>query len=146
MRFATICSIALALPLLALPQQSTDTQSRTLKVHLNYTGSSKVDENHKVYLALWDSPDFMQGASSAPIAVLSATTKDATLTFSNLDKSPVYVNAAFDPTGRWAADSAPPSGTIIGLYGDGGTPKPINISPGKTETVTLTFDDSQKVP
>lgn len=35
----------------------------TLQVHLNYSGTGTVDEQHKIYVALWDSPDERYGAA-----------------------------------------------------------------------------------
>src|SRR5581483_518178 len=59
------------------------TTGGTLHVKLQYTGSGTVDEKHKIFVVLFDSPDFQQGGAM-PISVQSATAKDATVTFSDL--------------------------------------------------------------
>ena len=121
--------------------------TRTLKVKVHYTGSGTVDDQHKIYLALWDSPDFATSRSAIPIAVQAASSKDQTVTFDAVSASPVYVSAAFDPSGQWNAQSAPPSGSSLAMYSKA-PPKPgaIEIRPGDTATVDLSFDDRVKVP
>jgi hypothetical protein len=119
---------------------------RTLEVKLNYTGAGKVDQNHKIFVFLFDSPDFMQG-NGMPIGSQSATAKDQTVTFSNLSAATVYVAAAFDPKGEYDGMSGPPpAGSSMGLYfKDPGTPAPVNLEAGKTAHIDLAFDDSIKM-
>src|ERR1700729_2023499 len=81
--------------------------SRTLKVKLHYTGSGTIDEKHKILLFLFDSPAFMQG-EAMPFAMKSATSKNETVTFSDVVKSPVYVTAVYDPAGSYDGQSGPP--------------------------------------
>ena len=117
---------------------------RTIQVDIAYTGSGTVDAGHKVYVALWDSANFDSGP---PADVQSLDSKTGTVTFKNVQKSPAYVSAAYDPTGKWDAQSPPPSGSSVGMYGSKPpTPDPINVEPGKTAKVKLKFDDSSKVP
>ena len=119
---------------------------RTLKVKLNYTGTGKVDEKHKIFLFLFDTPDFRE-RGDMPVAVGTAAAKDATASFSNVAKSPVYLIAVYDPSGEYAGMSVPPSGSSLALYGDGtGKMAPIAIEEGKTAQVDLPFDDSIKMP
>lgn len=150
MRILILSFLAMSVSLLAFAQQpssgtSGGTSARTVKVQVNYTGSGTVDEAHKIYVVLWDSPDFTTQESAMPTAVKAATSKDATVTFSQVEKSPVYASAAYDPTGHWQGDSKPPAGTVLALYGEGGTPTPINVAPGKTESIKISFDDSHKM-
>ena len=122
------------------------TERSKLVVQVSYTGSGKVDEAHKVYVVLWDSPDFMSGASEAPIGIQSVTSKSGKAEFDDLQKSPVYVSMVYDPTGKWDAMSPPPSGSSLGLYAKTpGTPEPVKLQPGKPATVNATFDDSSKM-
>jgi hypothetical protein len=122
----------------------TSANKRTILVDINYTGSGTVDANHKVYVALWDSSDMSGGP---PVAVLSVNSKKGAVTFSDVQRVPAYVSAAFDPTGAWDAQSPPPSGTSLGMYSKNPpNPEPIDVAPGKTVTVAITFDDSAKVP
>ena len=120
----------------------------TLQVEVTYTGSGTIDEKHKLYVALWDTPDFVKGGSALmPIAMKSITSKSAVAEFNDLDKSPVYVSMVFDPTGNWDAQSDPPSGTSLGLYStEPGVPAPVQLEPGKTIKISATLDDSYKKP
>lgn len=120
---------------------------RTLKVKLSYTGSGKVDSQHRIMLFVFDSPDFAQG-SVMPIASMSASAKDETVVFPELAQSPLYVVTAFDPTGNYDGQSGPPpTGSSMGIYSKTpGTPEPVNIEPGETVQIELTFDDSVKMP
>ena len=141
--------LALTLAAPAAPQEKPaekKAESRVLKVKLNYTGSSAVDAKHPIYVFLFDSPDFMQG-NGMPIAAASATAKDETVTFDDLQTSPVYVVAAFDPEGKYDGQSGPPpAGSSMGMYfKEPGKPEPVKIDPGQTVQIDLPFDDSFKM-
>ena len=117
---------------------------RSIQVEIAYTGSGAVDASHKIYVALWDSPNFEGGP---PAEVQSLSSKTGTVTFKNVLTTPAYVSTAYEPTGRWDAQSPPPSGSSQGVYGTKPMkPDPINVEPGKTAKVKVTFDDSNKVP
>jgi hypothetical protein len=116
---------------------------RTIQVDITYAGSGTVDATHKIYVALWDSANF----DGPPADIQSLDSKTGTVTFKNVQAAPAYVSTAYDPTGKWDAQSSPPSGSSLGMYGSKPpTPEPINVEPGKTAKVKLTFDDSNKVP
>jgi hypothetical protein len=127
-----------------LPQSATAPSK--LSVHIHYSGAGTVDQKHKIYVAVWDSPDFVKTSDVVPIASLAASSKDGVVTFQDVKKTPVYVSAAYDPNGQWDAQSPPPEGSPLGLYSKTpGTPEPINLSPGKTISIELPFDDSVKM-
>src|SRR5260370_32781526 len=139
-RIFAMCGAFLLGALMASAQQGL-----TLQVQLHYTGTGTVDETHKIFVALWDSSSFADGAA-IPVAVQSATSKNGTVTFSDVQKVPAYVSAAYDPTGNWDAQSPPPSGSSLGMYTKTPPkPEPINIEPGNIAKVTISFDDSHKV-
>ncbi len=120
-----------------------------LHAHVTYTGSGTVDDAHKLYVAVWDTPDFVKEGSNGttPIALKFVTAKSAVAEFTDLDKSPVYVSMAFDPTGKWDAQSDPPSGTSLGLFStEPGVPAPVQLDPGKITKIDATLDDSYKKP
>jgi hypothetical protein len=131
--------------MLAASAQSTGSK---LEVSVAYTGTGTVDEAHKVYVVLWDSPDFMKGDTGGPpIGVQGVASKSDVAHFDGLDKSTVYVSMVYDPSGKWDAASPPPSGSSVGLYStEPGTPAPVKLDSGKTTKVSTSFDDSQKVP
>jgi hypothetical protein len=137
----------LVLALAALPQQAQE-KSGTVRVQINYTGTGTVDEGHKIFVALWDSPDFAQpNGNVRPVAVKYVTSKNGIVSFSDVQKTPAYVSAAYDPTGNWDGQSGPPpTGTSVGMYSNA-PPKPeaIDVGPGKSPKVTITFDDTHKI-
>lgn len=146
-RISIISAVAAAGLLVAFAPHlhSQSASGATIRVALDYTGSGAVDENHKIYVALWDSPNFTQGGVT-PIAVQSATSKTGNVTFSNVKTNPAYVSCAFDPTGKWDAQSGPPAGSSLGMYSKTpGKPEPIDTSGGKTSSASISFDDSIKV-
>ena len=118
--------------------------SRTIQVDVIYSGSGTVDASHKIYVALWPSTDFDSGP---PAEVKSIESKKGTVTFTDVQTVPAYVSVAYDPTGNWQAQSGPPSGSSLGMYSDHPpTPTPINVAPGKTVRIRITFDDKIRVP
>jgi hypothetical protein len=141
-RLWTTAGLFVLCAICALAQASAD--KRTIQVDIDYTGSGTVNASHKVYVALWDSSDMSGGP---PVAVLSLNSKKGTVTFSDVQRVPAFVSAAYDPTGNWDAQSPPPSGTSLGMYSrNPPNPQPIDVAPGKSVKVTITFDDAVKVP
>ncbi len=142
----TFCAAVLLALTAALPQEAQD-QGGSIRVQVHYTGKGTVNQSHKIYIALWDSPDFAQpNANTMPVAVKSVASKNGIVTFSDVKKVPAYVSSAYDPSGKWEGNSAPPADTSVGMYANGAMqPSPINVAAGKTEKVEITFDDSVKV-
>lgn len=128
----------------SFPQAAT--MPSRIEVRIHYSGSGTVDEKHKIYVVVWDSPDFVKSGDVMPAAIQSTSSKDGVVTFSDVKKTPAYVSAAYDPSGQWDAQSGPPEGSSLGLYSKTpGTPEPIDVKPGKTVAVQLTFDDSVRM-
>ncbi len=141
---AGVLGLLLTSPRTAISQGASE--GSTLKVRVNYSGAGTVDEKHKIYVVLWDSPDFVNGETTAPFAMQAASSKDGVVTFDDVKKTPVYVSAAYDPSGQWDAQSAPPEGSSLGVYSKTpGKPEPIDLKPGKATTIDLAFDDSVKM-
>lgn len=145
--FLTSCALTIGL-LIAWPSgafaQASDAPS-SLKVRANYSGAGTVDATHKVWVVLWDTPDFIKG-SAMPVATQSSSSKNAVVTFADVKKTPAYISTVYDSSGQWEAQSAPPEGSSLGIYSkDPGTPEPINLEPGKTTKIEFTFDDTVKM-
>jgi hypothetical protein len=121
--------------------------TRTLKVKLHYTGAGRVDDQHKIFVVLFDSPEFTKGEGAPPFAMKSATAKDKTVTFSDFTISPVYAAASYDPTGHYDGRSGPPpSGSSLGMYSKTpGIPEPINVKAGTPVQIEIALDDSVKM-
>ena len=118
-----------------------------LDVQTKYTGSGTVDESHKVYVALWDTPDFMKGDSgSMPLSIKGVTSKSDVAQFSDISKSPVYISLMYDSSGKWDAASPPPAGASLGIYAkEPGTPARIDLESGKTTKISAELNDSFKM-
>ena len=114
----------------------------TVKVTVNYKGSGVVDDGHRVWVWLFDSPDI--GSGSMPLAELSVAKNGETATF-EVGNERVWIAVAYDEKGVMAGSAPPPSGTPIGIYASS-TGAPEAVVPGAKGAVTLTFDDSQRMP
>jgi hypothetical protein len=155
--FVVVCVLTLA------PANSkAASEQRTLKVKLNYTGTERVDQRHKIYVLVFDANPFTSkslidvtgvAAPPAPEAGVchilrreTASGKNQTLTFKGLGPS-VYAMAFLDKTGAYDPHEDPPSGSPMGIYGKAaGNADPIALKEGKAVGITLTFDDSHKTP
>lgn len=128
-------------------QQQSAPAGRTLKMKMNYTGAGTVDDTHKIYLFVFDTPDFMSG-TVMPVAFANTPSKNGVVEVSELNSSPVYIVAAYDSTGGYDGVSGPPpSGSSITFYSKSpGAPEPVKIEPGQTTEVEVAFDDSMKMP
>ena len=119
---------------------------RGLRVKVHYRGSGTVDDKHKIVVFLFDSPDFGHKEVMA-FAVMSTASKDGTVTFHDVAKSPAYVGTVYEPSGSYAErQGPPPPGSSLGMYSKTpGQPAPVKVEAGKTVDVELTFDDSVKM-
>lgn len=142
----TLCAAALFALVMPLPQEAQE-QGGSIRVQVHYTGKGKVDQSHKIYVALWDSTAFAdRNANVIPVASKWVASKNGIVTFSDVKKIPAYVSCAYDPSGNWDGRSAPPDDASVGMYANAAMqPSPINAAPGKTETAEITFDDSIKM-
>ena len=142
---ACLLSLLFACPSRAVAQGTA--AGSKLQVSVNYTGAGTVDDKHKIYVVLWDSPDFIHGGAM-PVDIVPTSSKKGTVTFPDVKKSPAYVSTVFDPKGEWDGQSGPPpEGSSLGLYTkNGGEPEPIAVKAGETAKAEVTFDDSIKMP
>ena len=115
----------------------------TVKVTVNYKGKGTIDKSHLVWVWLFSSPEI--GPGSMPIAQLTVDANGGVATFHGVGSEQVWVAAAFDQQGAMTGDGPPPSGTPVGIFaGPDGMPRP--VVPGDKGAITLTFDDSFRMP
>ncbi len=115
----------------------------TVKVKVTYKGKGTVDASHKLWVWLFDTPNI--GAGSMPVAQLALDTNGADAVFDGVAGDKVYIAVAFDEQGAMMGDGPPPTGSPIGVLADAqGTPS--SVTPGDKAAVTLTFDDSSRMP
>jgi len=139
------------------------TTHSTLKVKLNYTGAGVVDENHRIYVLLFDANPFAASSlvdstsETAPptttagvshiLRRFSASRRDRIITFDYLRSPAVYVAAFVDRNGSYDGHSDPASGAPMGMYRKAPDKiEPIRLRNGKSVKVVLAFDDSTKTP
>ena len=113
-----------------------------VKVTVNYKGSGKVDNSHRVWVWLFDTPNI--GPGSLPFAELSVE-KNGDVAIFEADGNQVWIAVAYDVNGVMTGNAPPASGSPIGIYSSS-TGAPEGVSPGAKGAVTLTFDDSQRMP
>ncbi len=114
-----------------------------VKVTVKYTGKGEVDASHRLWIWLFDTPDIGPGA--IPVAELSLDKNGETAAFADVAAQKVWIAIAYDEKGGFTGSAPPPSGSPVTLYGiDTGAPAP--VTPGAEAVVTVTFDDSQRMP
>jgi hypothetical protein len=112
----------------------------TLEVTVRYTGAGQIDDNHKLWIWLFDQPDFMNGM---PIAVQSVARSGGEANFTGIPSAQVYVAANYDVNGGYQG-GPPPSGSPAGAHQLNGQPVP--VPPGPAAAIELRFDDSFRIP
>ena len=118
-------------------------QTGKLQVTVDYKGAGTVDKTHQIFVWVFDTPDINE--NSVPIATDQATSNGATLSFSGLPKT-VYLAAAYNEKGTFdGTQGPPPSGTPVTIYGGMGTATGVPTG-GDEAKVTVTFDDSVRMP
>ena len=146
---ATVTVVLLLCAVFSLEYASAQEGSplRGLRVKVHYKGSGTVDDKHKILVFLFDSPEFGHSNVMA-FAVMSTNSKDGTVTFNHVAKSPAYVGTVYEPSGSYAErQGPPPPGSSLGMYSKTpGQPAPVKVEAGKTIDIELTFDDTVKMP
>jgi hypothetical protein len=129
---------------LAQSQPPIPAPDSTLEVRVSYADAGVVDPANKLYVMLWDTPDFAKDDSKLkPLDSRAITGKSAPVQFTKIKKNPVYISIVSDPRGGYAGKVPVPAGAAIFLYSsEQGIPAPISLKPGQTATVTASLDDS----
>src|SRR6478735_5858470 len=114
-----------------------------VKVTVQYKGKGTVDSSHKIWVWLFDTPNI--SAQSQPIDQVALDKNGAEAVFQNVVPGQVWLAAAFDEQGAMTGNEPPPSGTPITVW-TGKEGAPSAITPGDKAILTLTFDDSMRMP
>jgi uncharacterized protein (DUF2141 family) len=137
--------LALSASLRARQDQAAD--SGKLAVSIEYTAKGTVDQDHKIWIWLFDNPNSDTWADSTPVAIGSLTENGAAYKFAGLPKQ-VYFAMAYDESGGYDGTAGPPpQGTPIAIYGmaSGGAAAAVDTG-GDDQAVKTTFDDSMRMP
>lgn len=141
-RFTLSVAIATVLAISALAAAPVQSQDSAVRVSVKYTAKGPVDETHRLWVWLFDTPNIGPGAM--PIAELSIGKNGDTATFESVAAAKVWIAAAYDEHGTMSGSAPPPSGTPIGIYASS-TGAPEGVKPGD-KPANLTFDDSFRMP
>ena len=119
-------------------------QDTRVSVTVKYTGAGTVDDTHRIWVWLFDNPNIAEG--SIPIDEKSTSKNGDTLTFISSAKQ-VYVAIAYDEKGGFFGQAPPPPGSPVAMYGvDAKNATPLPVTPGPAGAISVTFDDSQRMP
>jgi hypothetical protein len=141
---AAIC-ISATSPLGASSNVSSGTRltAGTVKVTVNYKGKGTVDATHKLWVWIFDTPNI--GAGTMPIDQIALDANGTDAVFNNVAPAQVWIAVAFDESGLMTGNEPPPTGSPISVYmAAGAGPSP--VTPGDNAVVSLTFDDSMRMP
>jgi len=130
-----VCAIA--------PLRAAAPETGQLKVTVEYKGPGTVDNSHQIFVWVFDTPDI--SASTEPISSDVITANGGAASFSGLPKT-VYLAAAYNEKGTYdGTQGPPPTGTPVTIYGGMGTATAVATG-GAEAAVTITFDDSTRMP
>ena len=126
-------------------EQTKPTATATgVNVTVKYSGKGAVDATHKLWVWLFDTPDI--GPGSIPIAEQSIEKNGGTVSFPDVTSKEVYIAVAYDEAGGFAGQAPPPPGSPIAMYGvKAATEKPQPVTPGPKTSVTIAFNDAQRM-
>jgi hypothetical protein len=124
-------------------EQTKPTTDAGVNVTVKYTGAGTVDANRRIWVWLFDNPNI--GPDSIPIGEQSITKNGGTASFTTATGE-VYIAVAYDEQGGFMGQAPPPSGSPVMMYGMNAKDPPQPVTPGPKGKVTVTFDDSQRMP
>lgn len=141
-----VAAAAVVLALSAhVPAEQAKPEAGSVSVTVKYTGKGTVDATRRLWVWLFDNPNI--GPDAFPIGEQSIDKNGATVTFPNVSATQVYIAIAYDEGGGFMGSGPPPPGSPIALYGVKGPETPPQaVTPGPKTAVTVTFDDTQRMP
>lgn len=147
-RARLLCALAivgvLGIPASGSARAGQEAASGKLSVVLNYTGGGTVDQNHRIWIWLFDTPNI--STDSEPIATGVVSSNGGAYKFVGLPKT-VYIAAAYDEKGGYDGTSGPPPpGTPYTIYGGGSGAATAVPTGGDDASVTVSFDDTLRIP
>lgn len=144
-RVMAACSAAAVLMATATSPLSArhETVAGSVTLTVDYKGKGTVDETHKLWIWVFDTPNIGPGAM--PIREESVTTNGGKVTVSGLGEERVWIAVGYDERGGSAGNAPPASGSPIGIYSaTGGTPT--GLTTADNAAAVVTSDDSLRMP
>lgn len=120
-----------------------DTIAGSVTVTVRYTGAGQVDDSHRLWIWLFDTPDI--APTSMPVREAFVATNGGSITIEGLGEDRVWIAVAFDERGGSAGNAPPASGSPVGIHAsaDG---RPAAVVTGEKSPTLVTFDDSVRMP
>jgi type 1 fimbria pilin len=115
----------------------------SVNVTVKFTGKGVVDQNHRLWVWLFDTPQI--GPDARPVGELSLDENGGDVTFTGVGEARVWIAVAYDVNGGFSGQAPPPSGSPVALHATD-TGAPAAVTPGEGTTVGITFDDSFRMP
>lgn len=113
-----------------------------LAITVTYTGKGEVKPGNEIAIFLFDTPTI--NAESMPIGMQTVEKNNAVATFTNLPAT-VYIAVVYDEKGIYDQQGPPPTGTPTAIHADKAGAA-IGVSTGRDAKVTVTFDDTTRMP
>jgi hypothetical protein len=113
-----------------------------VKVTVKYTGKGEVDDTHRLWVWLFDSPNIGPGA--VPISENSLTKNGDIATFKAVSAAQVWIAVAYDEKGGFAGSAPPPMGSPVTIYG-AETGAFTAVVPGDDASIMVTFNDTTRM-
>jgi hypothetical protein len=113
-----------------------------LAVTVTYKGKGEVKPGNEIAIFLFDTPTI--NAESEPIGMQVLEKNSTVARFAGLPAT-VYVAVVYDEKGVYDQQGPPPTGTPTAIHSDKGGAA-IPVSTGKGAKVTVTFDDTVRMP
>ena len=115
----------------------------TVDVTVTYTGKTKVDDTHEIWVFLFAGPEMPP--PNPPVGVQAIRKSGGVASFKNVTTDPVYVAVAFDEKGDYDGNSGPPPiGAPITMHSTDGK-QMAAVTPGPKGKVKITFDETRRM-
>lgn len=113
-----------------------------LAVTVTYKGKGEVKAGNEIAIFLFDTP--VINAESNPIGMQTLEKNGGVVNFQSLPAT-VYIAVVYDEKGVYDQQGPPPSGTPTAIHQDTAGAA-IPVPTGKDAKVTVTFDDTTRMP
>lgn len=128
---------------IALTAAPVDRAGGAVTVTVRYTGQGTVDDGHRLWIWLFDTPNI--GPESMPIHEAFVSTNGGSTTIEGVGPDRVWIAVAYDQRGGSVGNAPPASGSPVGIHA-GVDGQPIAVATGSQTATTVTFDDSVRMP
>jgi hypothetical protein len=137
----TLLALTESIPISAMADDAATTGAVTVTV--TYTGQGEVDDTHRIWIWLFDSPDI--GPGSMPVREASVSKNGGSITIEGLGEDKVWIAVGYDQRGGSTGNAPPASGSPVGIH-TGTDGRPVPVTTGDTAAAVVTFDDSVRMP